>query len=161
MTSPRRPVGGRRPVRGFTLVELMITVLVLGVLAALAYPSFLDSIRRSRRAEAMSALAAVQQAQERWRANQANYSTSLEDLRQPATTPSGYYTISVAAPAVGDGTIATGYVATAVGIDGTTQAADAQCRRLSVRQLGGNLAYAGCGSCETFTYTATHPCWAR
>jgi type IV pilus assembly protein PilE len=147
--------------RGFTLVELMIAVLVLGVLAALAYPTFVDSFRRGRRADAMAALAAVQQAQERWRSNHANYSTSLGELGLPSSTASGHYGISVAAPAPGEGTLATGYVATAVGADGSSQAADAQCRRLSVRQIGGTLGYAGCGSCASFSYGATHPCWAR
>ncbi|MEP7280560.1 MAG: type IV pilin protein [Rubrivivax sp.] len=151
----------RPPSRGFTLIELMVAVLVLGVLAALAYPSFLDALRRGRRAEAMTALAGVQQAQERWRSDHAGYGLDLAALGQAALTTSGYYGISLAAPAAADGTLATGYVLTAIGASGTSQAGDAACRRLSVRQLGGQLAYAGCGSCATFAYTPTHVCWSR
>ena len=145
--------------KGFTLIEIMIAVLVVGVLAAISYPSFLDSIRKSRRAEAITALAQVQQAQERWRSNNANYTTSLTDLGLNSSTPSNYYAISVAASA--SAPLSTGYVASAVGKAGTSQANDTQCRQLSVQLIGGNLSYAGCGSCGSYTYTPTHPCWAR
>lgn len=150
--------------RGFTLVELMVVLVVLAMVALVALPSYNDSVRKSRRAEAMSALAAVQQAQERWRGNNASYTTSLSDLNLSALasgTSSGYYAISVAAPSEAAGALATGYIATAVGKSGTSQAADSECRKLSVRLQGGNLSYAGCGSCESFTYTATHACWVR
>lgn len=67
--------GARR--RGFTLMELMIAVAVVGILAAIAYPSFMSQVRASRRAEAVSTLSQVQQAQERWRANCPCYAGSL------------------------------------------------------------------------------------
>jgi type IV pilus assembly protein PilE len=146
--------------RGFTLIEVMIVVVVLGILAMVAYPSYQESVRKSRRSEAMTALMAVQQAQERWRGNNANYTTDLDDLGLSSTTPSGYYAISIAA-APASAPLATAYVATAVGKDGTSQAADTQCRKLGVQMNGGNLSYAGCGSCDSLTYTPTNECWAR
>jgi prepilin-type N-terminal cleavage/methylation domain-containing protein len=42
--------------KGFTLIELMIAVVVIAILAAIAYPSYQDSVRKSRRADAKSAL---------------------------------------------------------------------------------------------------------
>lgn len=159
LSSPARSPLARRG-GGFTLFELMIVMVVVAILAMLAYPSYLDTVRKSRRSEAMSALMAVQQAQARWRGNHANYTTDLGDLGLAGETSSGYYTLSLAAAPAG-APLATAYVATAVGKDGTSQAADAQCRRLSVQLNGGNLSYAGCGACDSFSYTATHPCWAR
>lgn len=150
--------------RGFTLIELLIAVVIVSLLATLALPSFLDAVRKSRRSEAFAALAAVQQAQERWRANSANYTTTLSDLRPtiPATTNSGYYTVSLAPPPVAHAPgLATGYVATAIAVAGTSQAADAQCAKLSLRALDGNIQYAGCGSCGSFTYASAHPCWSQ
>lgn len=159
---PTRFATARRRARGFTLTELMIVVVIVGVLGAIAYPLFVESMRKSRRAEAFTALAAAQQAQERWRGSHAAYADTLGagDADDPGLglsdqTPTGYYTVAVASAD------ATSYVLTAVGNDGTSQAGDATCRKLAVRMLNGSLQYAGCGSCESYTFTATNACWAR
>ena len=139
----------------------MIVVVIVGILAVVAFPSFMDSIRKSRRSEAFAALAAMQQAQERWRSNHAAYTITLADLGVATPTTSGYYELSLGASG-GDGdTLSTAYVATAIGADSTSQASDAQCRRLSVRMRGGNIEYAGCYDCAGFSYAPTHTCWAK
>ena len=69
---PRTALAGRKAGQpGFTIVELTIALVVVGVLASIALPSFMDAIRKSRRSDAFAALSAVQQAQERWRGNNA------------------------------------------------------------------------------------------
>lgn len=50
---------------GFTLVELMIVVAVIGILGAIAYPTYQDSVRKSRRADAQTALLGFGAAMER------------------------------------------------------------------------------------------------
>jgi type IV pilus assembly protein PilE len=52
--------------RGFTLMELMIVVAIVGILASIAYPSYVDSILKGRRAEGRAALTDLLQQQERY-----------------------------------------------------------------------------------------------
>lgn len=51
---------------GFTLIELMIAVAIVGVLAAVAYPAFIDQVRKGKRAECRSGLLRGLQQQERY-----------------------------------------------------------------------------------------------
>ena len=65
--------------KGFTLLELMIVVAIVGIIAAIAYPSYLDQVRSGRRADAISTLLSLQLAQERYRAMNVSYIANITD----------------------------------------------------------------------------------
>jgi type IV pilus assembly protein PilE len=163
----------QRRVRGFTTIELLIALVILGVLLAVAYPSYQSAIRKSRRAEAMTALSNIQQAQERLRSTRemyANNVTAATTATPPglgwasATTASGYYSLALD-PTWGGGPGATTYVATAAALPGTSQATDGPCSVLAVHVQGGNIRYGAAASIAALDWTAanTDPtrCWAR
>jgi prepilin-type N-terminal cleavage/methylation domain-containing protein len=66
--------------KGFTLVELAVVIVIIGVLAAFGVPQFLKSVERSKAGEAFNYLAAVRSAQERFIAKQGVYTSNVTDL---------------------------------------------------------------------------------
>ncbi|MEC4747469.1 type IV pilin protein [Methylomicrobium sp. Wu6] len=91
---------------GFTFIELMIVIAIIGILAGIAYPSYMEYVKKGRRADAKSALLQVQLAQEKYRTSNTSYGT-LVQIGLPANSPDQYYTVAVSNPTT------TGYTATA------------------------------------------------
>ncbi|MGJ7492109.1 type IV pilin protein [Variovorax sp. ZT4R33] len=91
----KRPVsfGCRVSMRGFTLIELMIVVAVLAILAAIAYPSYMDSVRKGWRAEARAALMQEMQQQERFYTQVSSYRTPVFKADSGDTPGDGKYTL--------------------------------------------------------------------
>ena len=86
---------------GFTLIELMIVVVIVGLLASVAYPSFRDQARRSARSDAKTALASAIARQEQFFADNKTYTVTLSDLNMTALTENGYYQVQVDAATAG------------------------------------------------------------
>ena len=66
--------------RGFTLIELMVVIAIVGVLAAVAYPSYSDYVTRSKRATAKSILVMLADRQEQFFIDNKRYAIDLNEL---------------------------------------------------------------------------------
>lgn len=95
--------------KGFTLIELLIVIVIVGILAAIAYPSYQKSIQKSRRSDARAAIINLHLAQEKLRGNCAFYAQTIANADScganagvtsvvgSSTSPDGYYTLSIRA----------------------------------------------------------------
>ena len=142
-----------RPARGFSVAELVIVLAVIGILVALAYPSWRGHWLKARRGDAHNALMQLQQAQERWRADHRSYATA-DELQAPATSPQGHYRLSVtdASPS--------GYELRAEATG--AQQGDGACRVLGLRLAEGALhRLAGADTLAPEPTLPARRCWSR
>ena len=65
-----------RMMRGFTLIEAMIVVAILGIIVAFGYPSYRDQVMKSRRAEGMGELLELADRMERYYSDKGTYATA-------------------------------------------------------------------------------------
>ncbi len=121
-----------RKMRGVTLLELMIVVVIVGILAAVAYPNYRDFVARSHRNEAKAALLQIATNQERFYLNNQAYSEDMTDLgfavADNFVTETGSYQIDVA------GADASTYTATATYLKADNEAG--KCATFTIRPDG-------------------------
>lgn len=127
--------------KGFTLVELMVVVVIIGILSAIAFPSYNAYVNDARRSDAKVALSKIADRQERYYLQNGTYTTSLAAINMSTTSDEGFYALTVPS-ADGSGFTAT---ATAQG----DAAKDSDCTSLSLSSTGA----------KTATGAAPAECW--
>jgi type IV pilus assembly protein PilE len=83
--------------KGLTLIELLIVIVIIGILAAVAIPSYTGYMQRARRADAKVALEQLRAGQEMRRAERGGYSVDITELRNTWGVPqtAGDYVINL------------------------------------------------------------------
>jgi type IV pilus assembly protein PilE len=115
---------------GFTLIEVMITVAIVGILAAIAYPSYVDYITKSARSEGQAAVMKVANLQEQYYLDNKAYATNMTKLglaASPLVTEHGHYSVASA------GTTSLTITATAIGIQASR---DTACPTMTITDAG-------------------------
>ena len=141
----------KRVARGFTLVELMVTVAIMAILVSVGYPLYNAQLEKARRVDARGGLAKLAMAQERHYAMFGSYATSVAQLNYgPDATADGTNDTFAYREAVSDmdhnsdgnpdyysiGLVANAssftFTATAIG----AQLSDEDCRKFTINQVG-------------------------
>ena len=117
--------------KGFTLIELMISVAVIGILAAIAYPSYTQFVAKGARADALAGLMHVANLQEQYYIDHRVFTNDMTKLglaADPWKVENNFFEI--------DTTLNTGgysVVATAIGVQATR---DAACASITLSSTG-------------------------
>ena len=90
---------GARRARGFSLIELMTVLVIIGVLAAIAYPAYQDYVRRANRSAAQSFMMTIAARQEQYLLTNRSYAATTAALNLTAPTETnGRYTFAINLP---------------------------------------------------------------
>lgn len=144
--------------RGFTLIELMVALVVASVLIMIAIPAYQNQIRESRRTEAKTALLDLAGREETLFSTQNLYSSVPLAVGYgagafPVPVGNNYYVVNVQVPNPAAPAGTPSFLITATPAAGSSQAQDAACQSFSVDQLGNQVALDSGGAVNTKT------CW--
>ena len=128
---------------GFTLIEVMMAVVIIGILAAIAFPSYREYVLRGHRSEGVALLSEAAARQERYYAQNNTYADSVAKLSMDADSDNDYYRLSVVAAD------ATSYTLLATAIN--SQVDDLKCGNLGLNEQSVKT--------ETGTAADAADCW--
>ncbi len=108
----------RKQEQGFTMIELMITVAVIGILVAVGLPSYSNAVRKSNRSEAQSALMNIATRQQQMLVDTRKYVATVEELKVLVPDKvSSHYSVTIT---LGTGTVPS-FLATATPLGSQTK----------------------------------------
>jgi type IV pilus assembly protein PilE len=134
---------------GFTLIEVMIVVVIVGILVAVALPGYQNSMQKGRRADAKAALLDVAGRQEQYMLDRGTYTNDMEELGfddDPMESDEGHYTVDATDCSGGTGDLDRCYLLTATPKAGSPQVDDARCAVFQLNSNGAKTAKDSGGS---------------
>jgi len=129
---------------GFTLIEIIVTLAIAGIIASLAYPAYTGSVRKSRRTDAITSLVELQMLQEKHRSTNISYAADLSPFGYTLVS-SEYHTPSKHYKLVLSSVSGTGFTITATPLG--DQMRDTSCSSFVVTQNGPDVGTAAQRSC--------------
>lgn len=85
----------KKPNQGFTLIELLVVIVIIGVLAAIAIPTYMNQSAKAKQSEAKKTIAAVNRSQTAYRSEHNSFAPDLASLSLGLKTVTDYYTYTV------------------------------------------------------------------
>ena len=134
--------------RGVTLIELIVVVVIVGLLASIAVPTYRQYVLRANRTEARAALLALATAQEKYYVTCNSYVATLDSTKSdvcpgktgslsfPSASEKGYYTIAVTGADDDAAGNPQSWTATATAASGQPQIDDTRCRVFQLTSTG-------------------------
>jgi prepilin-type N-terminal cleavage/methylation domain-containing protein len=103
-----------RDEKGFTLIELLVVIIIIGILAAIALPSFLNQANKAKQSEAKTYVGSVNRAQQAYYVENAKFGTNTTELGIGIPTATDNYTYQLTGGAVTQASVSATPVSTAL-----------------------------------------------
>ena len=98
-------LGKKRDEQGFTLIELLVVIIIIGILSAIALPSFLNQAKKAKQSEAKNYVGTMNRGQQAYYTENDAFTSTVDSLGTGIKTSTEYFTYSTTATA-GSGTAA-------------------------------------------------------
>ena len=92
---------GKKKDQGFTLIELLVVIIIIGILSAIALPSFLNQANKAKQSEAKTYVGSLNRAQQAYYLEKSAFASDLTSMANPVPASTANYLYTIAPPSIG------------------------------------------------------------